>query len=147
MAKPKDLSSKWTTYEVLQRDGSGKHTITPFAEALARSGTIPTQAITKMRMVQELGWPTAKRDLTDGLGRPLVVKKDEFIWLLKCKPSCWRLYFYVLENGKEKRIIYVHAVCKKTDAEDPGDATHARSVHDGIGAGGSAITPFEFPAG
>lgn len=67
------------------------------------------------------------------------------IWLLKCKPTCWRLYFYVYENGKDKRIIYVYAVCKKSDKEDANDAIKARRIADEIRPGGSAITPFEFP--
>jgi hypothetical protein len=98
-------------------------------------------------MVQELGWPSAKRCLKDDHGHPLVVKKDSVIWLLKCKPTCWRLYFCVHENGNDKRIIYVHAVCKKTDKEDPSDAVKARRIADGLRPGGSAVTPFEFPAG
>src|SRR5258705_13250557 len=100
MATRRDLSSGWTTYEVYQRDTQGKHTITPFSTALARPGDLPTQAVTKMRMVQDLGWPEAKRCLKDDCGHPLVVKKDDKIWLLKCKPKCWRLYFYVYEQGK-----------------------------------------------
>ena len=77
----------------------------------------------------------------------MIVKKDDHIWLLKCKPACWRLYFYVWTNEKSKRIIYVHAVCKKTDEEDPSDAREARRVFDGIRPGGSAIRLFEFPIG
>jgi hypothetical protein len=94
-------------------------------------------------MVQELGWPEARRSLKDDHGKPLIVRKDEPIWLLKCKPSCWRLYFYVWEKGEIKRIIYVHAVCKKTNKEDPRHAAEARRI---AGCGG-AITLFEFPAG
>ncbi|MBK5295324.1 MAG: hypothetical protein JJE04_27055 [Acidobacteriia bacterium] len=145
MKAPRDLSSGWITYEVYQKDANGQYT-SPFSGALAVPGSIPTQAITKMRMVQYLGWPEAKRSLKDNYGHPLIVKKDKVIWLLKCKPSCWRLYFYVCD-GKEKRIIYVHAICKKADAEDPSDATEARCVYDGIRPGGSAITLFEFPTG
>lgn len=104
-----------------------------------------------MRMVQSIGWPTAKRVLKDNRGRPLVARKDEAIWLLKCKPSCWRLYFHVEANKgqseKEKRIIYLHAVCKKRDAEDAADAVEARNIYATIRPGGSAITPFEFPIG
>src|SRR6266566_7485857 len=126
MATRRDPSSGWTTYEVLQKDGEGKYTITPFSEVLAASGKISAQPIIKMRMVQEHGWPQAKRNLKDDYGHPLVVKKDEVIWLLKCKPTCWRLYFCVHENGK--RIIYVHAVCKKKDKEDARDAVEARRI-------------------
>jgi hypothetical protein len=101
-------------------------------------------------MLQALGFPEARRVFKDGRGHPLVVKKDEAIWLLKCKPSCWRLYFYVWEsekeNEKEKRIIYVHAVCKKRDGEDPHAAAKARRIFEGIHPGGSRITTFQFPA-
>src|SRR6267154_4998287 len=100
MAEWRDLSSGWITYEVLQRDSQGEHTIMPFSTALAVSGTTPTQAINKIRHVQALGWPVAKRELKDNHGHPLIVKKDDIIWLLKCKPSCWRLYFYVWEDAK-----------------------------------------------
>jgi hypothetical protein len=147
MAKRGDLTSGWKTYEVFQRDGLGNHAITPFSDALATSGRISAQPITKMRMVQELGWPEAKRCLKDNNGHPLVVRKDNVIWLLKCKPNCWRLYFYVYQSGKDKRIIYVHAVCKKSDQEDEHDAVEARRIANAIGPSGSAITPFEFPAG
>src|SRR5260370_25074200 len=101
------------TYEIVQKDSEGNLAITPFSNILAASGAMQVQAITKMRMVQELGWPQAKRCLRDDKGQALIAKKDNVVWLLKCKPKCWRLYFYVQE--KEKRIIYVHAVCKKTD--------------------------------
>ena len=115
MAKRRNLSSVWNSYEVYQRDSEGNHTLTPFSDALAAAGRRLAQPITKMRMVQEIGWPEAKRRLKDDHGRPLVVKKDDVIWLLKCKPSCWRLYFYVYQNGNDNRIIYVHAICKKSD--------------------------------
>jgi hypothetical protein len=147
MATSRDLSSGWKTYEVYQRDSSGEVAITPFSDALAVSGRMPVQPVTKIRIVQDIGWPEAKRRLKDRHGHPLIVKKDDRIWLLKCKPTCWRLYFYVYENGEDKRIIYVHAVCKKADKENPHDAVEARRIADGIRRGGSATTPFEFPAG
>jgi hypothetical protein len=147
MAKRVSRSLGWRTYEVLQRDSNGKHTITPFSDALAISGGAPVQPIKKMGMLEEIGWPEAKRCLKDDNGKPLIVKKNDPIWLLKCKPTCWRLYFYVWENDKDKRIIYVHAICKKTTKEDSGDAIKAKRIVDGIRSGGSAITAFEFPIG
>lgn len=146
MGKKADLSSGWKTYEVCESDSEGEVTRTPFSDELVKSGKIPVQAITKMRMLEELGWPTAKRQLKDNHGHPLVVKKDERIWLLKCKPACWRLYFYVHESSKSKCFIFVHAVCKKADQEDDGDTREARRIADQIRPGGSRITEFEFPA-
>ncbi len=75
MAVQLDLSSGWKTYEVLGRDGLGNHTITPFSDCLATSGKILAQPIIKMRKVQEIGWPEAKRVLKDGHGHPLIVKR------------------------------------------------------------------------
>lgn len=143
MATRPDLSSGWITYEVYEKDTAGRYSFTPFGDALTASGSLAAQPVTKMRLLQEIGWPAAKRFLKDSNGRPLIVKKDEVIWLLKCKPSCWRLYFYVWEE--KKFIIYVHAVCKKADSEDPAEAIEARRVADRIRPGGSGITPFEFP--
>src|SRR5580658_10010677 len=100
-----DLTSGWTTYEVYERNAQGEHELTPFSAALASSGALAKPAITKMRMIQTIGWPEAKRVMKDNHGHHLVVKKDGVIWLLKCKPSCWRLYFYV----NQKRIIYLLA--------------------------------------
>src|SRR2546422_9004174 len=93
-----DPSSGWITYEVYQSDSARRHGIQSFSDALAISGSLPTQPITKIRIVQSLGWPAAKWSLKDDSGRPLIVKKDDPIWLLKCKPTCLRLYFYVCKK-------------------------------------------------
>jgi hypothetical protein len=93
-----DPSSEWTTYEVCDVDESGLCTATPFYDILASSDGLG-KAARKMLLIEEFGWPAAKLLLTDDLGRRLVVKKDDLIWLLKCKPSCWRLYFYVWDKG------------------------------------------------
>lgn len=60
MAEQCDLSSGWITYEVYQKDSEGNYAITPFSAALAVSGRMAKPAITKMRMVQDLGWPEAQ---------------------------------------------------------------------------------------
>jgi len=140
------LSSRWATYEIAWRDANDE-TVTPFSDTLGRSGAMARQAVTKMRIVQDTGWPQALHQLKDQYGKPWIVRKDDVIWLLKCKPSCWRLYFYVNKTSKEKRLIYVHAVCKKKDRENPSDASAARRLADQIRSGASAITPFEFPTG
>jgi len=133
-------SSGWKSFEILDSEDR-----TPFSLSLASSGKTAVQAVTKMRMVQELGWPEAKRSLKDDQGRARIVKKDNVIWLLKCKPSCWRLYFYVWEDQENKQIIYVHAICKKSDDEDPSDAKEARRIADSVRSGENRITAFEFP--
>jgi phage-related protein len=89
-----------------------------------------------MSMVEEVGWPKAL-DLRFGLGKKRkrrIVKKDDFIYILKCTPDCWRLYFYV--DLERKYFVYVHAVCKKQDEEDPADVGTARQRYDERTAGG-----------
>lgn len=144
-AKHRNPSSGWKSYEVIERTQTGEPGACPFSDVLATPGRIAKQALTKMLKAQEIGWPAARSAMKDDIGRRLIAKKDDDIWLLKCKPSCWRLYFYVWEKEDDKRLIYVHAVCKQTDEEDPADLTTARAVLNSIRSGGRAITPFEFP--
>jgi hypothetical protein len=132
------LSSGWTSYEVIHKDSER----TPVSEALASGGASPA-VIKKMLMVQEVGWPEAKRLQFGEEGKHRIVKKDDVIWLFKC-PSGWRLYFYVFQA--KKWIIYVHAICKKKNKEDPNDAIKARAVYDDISRRASAITSFPFPS-
>ena len=117
----------------------------PFTEVLRSSGVGAVSAYTKMRMVQDLGFTTAQPDYRDSLGKPLIIKKDDLIWLLKCKPSCWRLYFYVTEGPTENRLIFVFAVCKKTDKEAHRSVRKARRIADILKRGEGGITPIEFP--
>lgn len=140
MRRRTDLSSGWTSYEVIQKDEAQS---TPVSDALAAGGRIPVAAANKISIMEQIGWPSAKRDMRYGRGKPRIVKKSDVIWLLKCSPDCWRLYFYVIPN--KKYIVYVHAVCKRQDVEDPADAVKAKLVYDDIQAGRSAVTPFPFP--
>ena len=87
------------------------------------SGRLPLQATTRMAIVEELGWPAAQMLRYGKKGKKRIVKKDDAIYLLKCAPHCWRLYFYV--RPESKGFVYVHAVCKKQDAEDAADTTVA----------------------
>lgn len=146
MAKTVEVSSGWRTYEVCERAVEGECVSAPFSKALASSGTMPTPAIRKMQTLEYIGLAQAERHFKDGQGQRLLVRKDDVVWLLKCKPSCWRLYFYVYENGKDKRFIYIRAVCKKQTEEDPKDAQKARRIADRIRSGRSCVKLFEFPS-
>jgi hypothetical protein len=140
------LTSGWETYEVATRTESGG-IATPFFDQLSIGGKTSVQPINKMRLIETLGWEEARRTLKDKRGRKLIVKKDNLVWLVKCKPSCWRLYCYVYEKRQTRQIIYVHAVCKKQDAEDPSDLKTARRIADEIGSGARGIASFQFPNG
>ncbi len=155
MPRSYDPTPPWVTYEVLKRDSQGRLVASgerPFSESLADGGDCLASAIGKMWLVGAHGWPEAKRVLRDDKGRPLINRaddKDPAIWILKCKPSCWRLYFHVYpnQNQGERRILYLHAKCKKKDRRDEEDARHARTVFESVRPGGSGIIRFEFPSG
>jgi hypothetical protein len=134
-----DLSSGWFSYEVIHK-ATGE---TPVSAAIA-SGSDKVAVIKKIMMVQEVGWPAAKKLHFGKKGKHRVVRKDDVVWLLKCTPHCWRLYFYIYEP--KQWIIYLHAVCKKQDEEEPDDAIKARAVYNEINGGACGITPFEFPS-
>jgi hypothetical protein len=133
------LSSGWTSYEVIHKETEA----TPVSEAIF-NGDDRSAVVKKLLLVQELGWPEAKRLHFGAKGKNRIVQKDDIVWLLKCTPHCWRLYFYIY---KPKRwIIYLHAVCKKKDEEDPNDAIKARAAYDDINGGAFGITLFPFPS-
>ena len=135
----------WTAYEVVVTDSSGQPIKRPFSDTLAAKGAqLALHAIKAMRMVLAHGWPDASKDYIYE-GRRRVVRKDSGIWLLKCMPHCWRLYFYV--RTESKQIVYVHAVCKKKDDENEQDAIRAGRIADKIADGERrAIRKFQFPA-
>lgn len=144
---PKFRPRSWKSYEVFEGDPEGEYRL-PFSVALAGgSGRLPKQAITKMLSVEDRGWPAARRDLKDDLNRRRIVRKDDVVWMLKCTPNPWRLYFYVWDKTEPGKIIYLHAIWKKQDEEDASDALHARSVYENHRASGSRIWACDFPLG
>ncbi len=145
MRGPRDTSSGWITYELVRVDKHGNVVARPFSDALASSGRLPLQATTRMAIVEELGWPAAQMLRYGKKGKKRIVKKDDAIYLLKCAPHCWRLYFYV--RPESKGFVYVHAVCKKQDAEDAADTTVARKRFDQRADGALERIYFELTKG
>ena len=145
-----DPTPPWETYEVILREADGTLSeggVRPFSQKLADHGDPITTALGKMWLVGFHGWHKARLHLVDHIGKPLIVRadsKEPEIWILKCKPSCWRLYFHVYQDSK--RIVYLYAKCKKKNAQDAADAARARTVLNGLRPGGSGIIAFEFPA-
>ena len=133
MAHQNEPKSGWASYELVWLDAAGDVADAPFSAALGNA-LEAIKALKRISRVEDIGWPDAKKLQYGKKGKKRIVKKDDFIYLLKCHPDCWRLYFYVRE--KDKHFIYVHAVCKRTDAENPGDAVTARKRYDKRTAGG-----------
>jgi hypothetical protein len=128
-----EARSGWATYEIAMRNYAGELKIFPVFEELELHLPQAKPAVTKIQKVQDVGWPKARTQIHDDEGRRAIAcvdkKQKPYIWLLKCKPSAWRLYFYVWEhptNGHDKRIVYLHAIYKKQTPEDDGETLTAR---------------------
>src|SRR5688572_9189301 len=124
-----DPTPPWETFEVVLRDERGQLDTNrrPFSAALEAGGEQPSLAIGRMWLAQYHGWPQAARSMRDDQGHAVIVRADNKtpeIWILKCKPSCWRLYFHVYKD--QKRFAYLFARCKKADSQNAGDAKRAR---------------------
>ena len=132
------------SFELVHRKGDGEYE-RPFSEGLFGLGDQEAlkTALQKMRLLESIGWPEAKRELKNSEGKRLIARadgKDPDIWILKCKPSCWRLYFHVYPSGK---IAYLYPVCKKEWAQDPADAKYARKLLT-RGAAGGLLAEFRY---
>lgn len=140
MPRQREPKSGWESYELVWLDAAGEVADAPFTVALGNS-LEAIKALKRISRVEDLGWPDAKKLQYGKKGKKRIVKKDDVVYLLKCHPDCWRLYFYV----KEQHFIYVHAVCKRTNAENPEDAVTARKRYDKRTAGGR-LRRIEFPS-
>jgi len=143
-------ASQWSVYEAVPRGADGscdESSRRPFSEELADGGDPLVTVVTKVGLLQAHGWPDARRAMKDKRGHTLLARCDDEepeLWLLKCKPSCWRLYFCVYP--KTKRFVFLHAKCKKKNEEDAANATRARRRLRLLArAGGSCIVAFELP--
>ncbi|HEV8641380.1 MAG TPA: hypothetical protein VGV13_09820 [Methylomirabilota bacterium] len=141
---------RWATLEVVLRDATGKLDSSgerPFSDALPGDGPAAAKtAIQKMRLVESQGWPAALLNVRDEHGKPRIEQSDEEeppIYILKCKPACWRLYFYV-DHGRHF-FVYLYAKCKRKQRRDPEDSVRARRIRASLGPGGDGIDYFRFP--
>jgi hypothetical protein len=128
----------------LQEDGDR-----PLFDDLDAGGDPQATLFTKIKMLCEIGWPESARHLKDNRGRRLIVRPDRkkpVIWELKAKPSCWRVFFHVYEASE--KILFLHAVCKKKNAQDRGAVATARARlrRVGPGAGDFGAERLEFPS-
>jgi hypothetical protein len=83
-------------------------------------------AISKLRLLIAHGWPAATRSLE-------IESLKNGIFLLKCKPGCWRLAFHPIAT--KQTFLLLDAVCKKKFKRNPNDPTKARRRLDDYEAG------------
>jgi hypothetical protein len=109
--------SDWTLWEIeYQREGgSVERPVTE--ELLARGSSTDTkQAISKLRLLKAHGWPVPRGSLD-------IEAVSSGMYVLKCKPGFWRLYFSVIDP--RRRILLVLAVAKKKRKRNPNDLAKA----------------------
>lgn len=140
----------WASFEVVLRGRDGKldPKAKPFSGVLfSGDGDEITTALQKMRLAQTHGWPDARLYLKDKRGKPLVDRADDEkeppIYLLKCKPGCWRLYFYV--DSAAHRFTYLSAKCKKKQEREASDSVRARNAYNNFVARNHGLVEFRFP--
>ena len=92
-----------------------------------------------LRLLMAAGCPPDEcrgRPKTEHVGKytPAGAEVRVAVFVLKAKPSGWRLYFYVLDRDK-RQVEFIHSVQKKTNARDPKDFERCCRVLDKIWAG------------
>jgi hypothetical protein len=122
----KDLSAAlgWTALQLVERPDPKTPRGFVIDDALEDVPRMELDCVrSELRTLQAAGIPP-----DENLGRPKVEKIREKcpksqstndFYVLKCKPSGWRLYFIV--DHDRKRFIFLYAVHKKQNGRDPAD--------------------------
>jgi hypothetical protein len=107
----------WTLWEIEYRREGGSVERPVTEELLARGSSTDTkQAISKLRLLKAHGWPVPRGSLD-------IEAVSSGMYVLKCKPGFWRLYFSVIDP--RRRILLVLAVAKKKRKRNPNDLAKA----------------------
>lgn len=145
-----EATRDWQLLEVVK---NGKR---PCSDAYLKKGRAnDTELIAifrELRMLRASGQPP---DRTKGNPEIEQIGKFEFrdekkklvripVFVLKAKPSSWRLYFYV-RNRESKEIEFIYAVSKKTNARNPQDFETCRGILANIFSGATEVCILEFP--
>jgi len=144
--------SEWRVDQVYSVGGDGRARLFIEQEFAANSSQA-LAGLQKLGMLRAHGWPAALTDWNYNRGgkNERRIEKVENgpppIFLLKCKPSCWRIYFHVVEEKPPEKkdalrkgapeprhagsFLVLRVVCKRQQKRDPGDVTAARTRLDG----------------
>jgi hypothetical protein len=111
-----DSLSEWTLWEIeYQREGLVERPVTEELQVRG-SSTDTKQALSRLRLLKAHGWPAPGRSLD-------IEAVGSGIYVLKCKPGFWRLYFSVID--RQRRILLLLAVTKKKWKRNPHDLAKA----------------------
>lgn len=109
--------SDWTLWEI-EYEREGGSVDRPVTEELLAPGssTNTKQAVAKLRLLKAHGWPVPRGSLD-------IEAVSSGMYVLKCKPGFWRLYFSVIDS--QRRILLLLAVAKKKWKRNPNDLAKA----------------------
>jgi len=108
--------SRWTLWEVeYRRGGLIERPVTEELQARG-SATDTKQAVARLRLLKAHGWPVPRGSLEIEAAAP-------GLYVLKCKPGFWRLYFSIVDPPR--RILLLLAVAKKKQGRNPDDIPKA----------------------
>lgn len=71
--------------------------------------------------------------------------RDVHYWVLKCKPTTWRLYFYVVDRDA-RHIEFLFAVDKRTQKRDPEDAKRCIRILKKVDSGATQSKVIDIPS-
>jgi hypothetical protein len=132
--EPAQAAGDWKLLEVVR---NGRH---PLSEAYSEANDADLMDIFQaLRLLRAAGQPP---DLE--LGNPDLQKagscklpelrRSVDVYVLKAKPSGWRLYFHV-KNRENREIEFLHAVHKKRWRRDPRDFHRCENILADVFAG------------
>lgn len=103
-------------------------------------GDSPGKILRAMRLLEHAGYPPTigQFDLAAADGA------KPRIYILKAKPTCWRVYFGI--DGQGRRFLYALAICKQQQKRKQSDTDKARRRFEEALAGDRPIQRITFPA-
>jgi hypothetical protein len=134
----------WRLYEVVKRDRR------PVSEAFRNANSAELAHIAReLRLLRVAGMPPDRErgnpDIQQCFKWKSPRRDQALVYVLKAKPSQWRLYFYVI---RQSRIIeFIYAVAKKENRRDPQDEAACKRVLAGRFDGSYGSAPFDVPGG
>lgn len=139
-APPAD--TPWRLLEVVKRNRR------PVSEAFQDANSVEQAILAReLRLLLLAGMPPDPERVRPDIQKCFKWKsprrQQAVVYVLKAKPSPWRLYFYV--NYTSRTIEFIYAVAKKENRRDPKDEAACERVLAGRADGSYGSAAFDIP--
>ncbi|HET7584825.1 MAG TPA: hypothetical protein VFK13_07960 [Gemmatimonadaceae bacterium] len=139
---PPDRAGGWQLLEVVR--GTRRPSSDAYCDANDRElATILRQ----LRLLRLAGCPPERgkgRPRYEKLGQCTFEGRSVGVYVLKAKPSPWRLYFFVPDR-EHRRIVFLHSVSKKRDKRDAQDLVRCSTLIGALERGAYSLQEVEIP--